>query len=464
MTTVLALSTLALLSWLVPAHWRVLAWLVISMGALYALQDVVQPAGPDFATLTLIVIFGVWWLVRRASPLNEKDEKLSREDRIAIGAAIGMMLAAGLLRGAVLTLTLGVGLVALSGSMFNILLPTADDHDGRRRLALLWIVALIGALGVLKTPALSDQLRLTLSAPNWNFPPLSWFGFSYIAFRLLHVLIDYRNGRLPALSLRDFALYVVFFPTLSAGPIDRVQHFASMLTTAADKHFELRYVWAGGQRILWGLFRKFVLADSLANLALSPRLIQAAPLHPLGTWLMLYAYAFYIFLDFSGYTDIAIGIGLLIGITLPENFRRPYSRRNIALFWNSWHITLSNWYREYVFIPASRALLKARWHPLLAAFAVQLGTMILIGLWHGVSWNFIAWGAWHGVGLYAHRQLVTRAASIAPAPPGSPRAYAAQAGSVIVTFHFVALGWVFFALPDLHSSLKVFAALFGIAR
>ncbi len=445
MTTVLLWALLAALSWLVPMRFRPLSWLAISVGALYTLQA----PGPDFATVTLLLIVGVWWLVRR--------DPLTRSDQLALLICAGIAFCAAFLHGSAVTLAIGLALTAASGTTLSTLIPSEmEDNSTHRRLAVLWIMALIALLVTLKTPALVSLSRVTLVTPN-----LSWFGFSYIAFRLMHVLIDYRNGRLPSLTLRDFALYVVFFPTLSAGPIDRVGRFVPDALT--ERRFKARYLVAGGERILWGLFRKFVIADSLAYWALSPALIDPAKMPRFGDlWIMLYVYAFYIFFDFAGYTDIAIGIGILLGLTLPENFRRPYTRANIAAFWNHWHITLSTWYRDYVFTPLSRTLLRANWPPALAAFIAQLGTMILIGLWHGVSWNFAAWGAWHGMGLYVHRRMLTqiRWPSRLESQLWFPRVL--TVGGVLLTFHFVALGWVFFALPDLHSSFAVFARLLGI--
>lgn len=446
MAAVLVLAVLAGLSWLIPVRYRAWAWLVISLGALYILQS----PGPDFATVTVVLIIGVWWIVRAAS-MNRQDSIV-----LMLCAAVGLLLAVW--RGAFGTLAIGLGLTALGGTTLSALIPAENEDNGtRQRLAALWIAMLITALAALKTPLLINFTRTMLVTPS-----LSWFGFSYIAFRLIHVLIDYQHGRLPSLSLRDFALYVIFFPTLSAGPIDRVQRFVPDALT--ERAFEPRYLVTGGGRIAWGLFRKFVIADSLTYFALGPSILRAANTpRPLDLWLMLYMYAFYIFFDFAGYTDIAIGIGNLLGLTLPENFRSPYTRSNIAAFWNAWHITLSTWYRDYAFTPLSRMLLRAEWRPVVAAFVAQVGTMILIGLWHGVSWNFAAWGAWHGVGLYVHRRVLTRIQwpSALQQQPWFSRAL--TFGGVLLTFHFVALGWVFFALPDLSSSLRVFAGLFGIA-
>jgi D-alanyl-lipoteichoic acid acyltransferase DltB (MBOAT superfamily) len=180
---------------------------------------------------------------------------------------------------------------------------------------------------------------------------------------------------------------------------------------------------------------------------------------------LLYAYTFRLYLDFSGYTDVAIGLGRLFGIRLPENFSRPYLRENLTAFWNSWHMTLAGWFRGYVFNPLTRALRSAR-RPLptgVIIFAGQMTTMILIGLWHGIAWNFALWGAWHGIGLFVHNRWADYRKARGPRPTrtGSGLRLAAL-GGILVTFHFVTLGWLWFALPSPELSWQVLLGLFGI--
>ena len=165
-----------------------------------------------------------------------------------------------------------------------------------------------------------------------------------------------------------------------------------------------------GLRIASGLFKKFVIADSLAQ-GMSLTAVNAAQAtSTLGLWMLLYGYALRLYFDFAGYTDMAIGLGLLFGIRLPENFDRPYLKSNITTFWQSWHMTLSSWARFYVFTPLSRSLLrrKPRPSPTLIVLVAQIATMTTIGLWHGISWTFFIWGLWHGVGLFVHKQWSDR--------------------------------------------------------
>jgi alginate O-acetyltransferase complex protein AlgI len=294
---------------------------------------------------------------------------------------------------------------------------------------------------------------------------LRWVGFSYLAFRLLHALRDRQMGRLPDYSLGEFAVYALFYPAYAAGPIDRSQRFIGELRKNESRvlRMDLAAISTGGWRILIGIFKKFALADSLALIALSPQ--NASQVDGAGwTWLLLYAYALRIYFDFSGYTDIALGLANWMGFNLPENFDNPYLRQNLTAFWNSWHITLAQWFRAYFFNPVTRFL---RMRPeKLPAWAViligQLGTMLLIGLWHGLTWNFAVWGAWHGLGLFVHNRWADWVRPRVAGLAGRPRLQRALAfGGWLLTFHYVVLGWVWFALPDMDKAWIIFRKLFG---
>lgn len=327
------------------------------------------------------------------------------------------------------------------------------------------VLLLLFILIVLKSPVLSLQtsifFRTLANRPTETASALDlrWLGYSYIAFRLIHVLRDKQTGRLPELSLPDFATYVVFFPALAAGPIDRAERFAKDL----QKDFALTQdeTLLAGQRIVIGLFKKFVIADALAFIALNDALaIQVGAAGWM--WVHLYAYTFQIYFDFSGYTDIAIGIARLVGVKLPENFLAPYTRSNLAQFWNSWHITLTQWIRSYFFNPFNRWMRGFKSVPMWTMILVgQLSTMLLIGLWHGITWNFILWGAWHGLGLFVQNRWSDFAKTrISVSDPRLQTAL--NVGGVLLTFHFVALGWVFFALSEPGLSVQVFTKLFGV--
>ena len=331
---------------------------------------------------------------------------------------------------------------------------------------------------LLKSPALARLTSAWLRGASGQPVELAsaldlpWLGFSFLAFRLLHVLRDFQAKKLPACSLGEFATYALFYPSLVSGPIDRVQHFngelqkiSSVRSDALDTKWTesaLRDDLAGLTRILTGCFKKFVLADSLAVFALSAQ-NAAQTSSPGWLWLLLLAYSLRIYLDFAGYTDIAIGLARLVGIHLPENFDHPYLKQSLTAFWNSWHITLSQWFRSYVFFPFTRALRTRPGGKLpdwLTILAGQFVTMVLIGLWHGISWNFFLWGAWHGLGLFVQNRWSDwiKGRLDVPTLPSLAR-LALQGSGWLLTFLYVSLGWVWFALPTPQLAIYVFGIL-----
>jgi len=346
----------------------------------------------------------------------------------------------------------------------------------------LTTILLIFILIVLKTPELSLQTSLLFrtlanrAVENASSTDLRWLGFSYIAFRLIHVLRDKSRShqfalsgserdkqlaRLPELSLPEFATYVVFFPSLAAGPIDRAERFVQDLRN--DFLLSQDETLLAGQRIFLGLFKKFVIADALALIALNDAL--AAQVRTTGwVWVIVYAYAFQIYFDFSGYTDIAIGMASLVGIKLPENFVAPYTRPNLTQFWNNWHMTLTQWFRSYFFNPFNRWMRGFKNIPAWIMILIgQVATMLLIGLWHGITFNFILWGLWHGLGLFIQNRWSDFIRRRYPNLGQNTRLQPAlQIGGILLTFHFVALGWVFFALSKPALSWLVLRKLFGI--
>ena len=178
-------------------------------------------------------------------------------------------------------------------------------------------------------------------------------------------------------------------------------------------------------------------------------------------WLALIGYSLRIYFDFSGYTDIAIGSGLLIGVRLPENFSAPYRKTNLIQFWNSWHITLANWFRSYFFYPFTRKYQRTKKLPLwLLIFTGQVITMLLIGFWHGITLNFAVWGLWHGIGLFVNNRWADWKRNH---PYLLKQNWFFTSLSWILTFSYVSLGWIWFGMSDLHSAMLVFQRLFGLA-
>ncbi len=450
-------------------RWRLSLLLVVSTLAVYALQPNLPVRYLDFwlPTLTLALAVLSWVITTPRVSRSWKDNWL------AVVILIGVSLVMGLTRYLDISLPFPASrpppilslLVLMAAVLLLALLLARFTIPGPAALKIA-IILLIVALAAVKIPSVAQQISIWLRSLSGQSTAavavldFRWLGFSYIVFRLLHTLFDRLSGRLPAVSMGEYVVYVIFFPSLVAGPIDRIERFVGDLRTP----FVLTASDTGeaGKRLLIGMFKKYAVADTLALIALNGA--NALQVNSTGwAWVLLYAYAFQIYFDFSGYTDIAIGLGGLLGFKLPENFKSPYLKPNLTQFWNNWHMTLTQWFRAYYFNPVTRALRSGK-KPLSIPFIIfitQLSTMVLIGLWHGVTWNFFLWGLWHGLGLFAQNRWSERMKARAAA--SSPRWQSAlNAGGVFLTFNFVALGWVFFALPAPSISLHFLQTLFGL--
>jgi len=255
------------------------------------------------------------------------------------------------------------------------------------------------------------------------------------------VIDVYRGQQEPVANVVDYALYIAFFPQLVAGPIVRAHDFFRDLYhwRAPDAGEQLLGVWL----VVFGLVKKLVVADQFARLADAYFTHPAAFPGWLAAWSGVVAFSIQIFFDFSGYTDMAIGLAHLLGFRFPENFRRPYLASSITEFWRRWHISLSTWLRDYLYIP-----LGGNRGGRLKTYRNLLLTMLLGGLWHGASWNFVIWGGYHGGLLAAERAL-----GLDPKPSLNPL-------RVLLTFALASIGWVFFRAATLHASLEILWRLF----
>jgi len=445
--------------------------LIASVLAVFWFQPALPLREVDFwlPAGTVLLSMTAWTLT--APPAVRRN----RENWIAGASVLTVILLLGLTRylafGPLLTASRPpqtISLIEVLGA-FALALALLNRFPGRLNRTLWFVAAfLIAAFVVLKAPALGTEASLLVR--QWTGQPtsraaasdLQWLGFSYIAFRMIHTIRDRQTGRLPPVSLAEYLTYIIFFPSLTAGPIDRIERFVQDLRQPAPLSQDR---WLGaGARLVAGLFKKFVLADTLALIALSAA--NAIQVRTAGwAWLMLYAYAFEIYLDFSGYTDIAVGLARMLGINLPENFNAPYLKANLIQFWNSWHMTLTQWFRAYFFNPLTRALRSGR-RPLpvgATIFVAQLSTMMLIGLWHGISANFVIWGLWHGMGLFVNNRWNEWTRLRMSEWAGTPVRRALLSGiGVLLTFHYVTLGWVFFALPTPQISLVFLRKLTGL--
>jgi len=461
-----------LIGLLAHGKWRSWALMVVSILVIYWLQPITPIRHLDFwlptTSLTLVIL--TWILTR---PTDGPDLHTNLKTGMVI-AAVVLLIGAPRYFGAFCCLTptrppafpqisIMIGLVTI------IILLAAHFTSGRVGWINGFSILILGLFIVLKFESLTELASMVLRSTNGQSVELAsasdfrWLGFSFLAFRLLHTLRDRVAGRLPTLTLQDYVIYTIFYPSYTAGPIDRVQRFVQNLHQPYQLSME--QTLQGGKRILIGIFSKFVLADGLALFALNSN--NAGQIHSTGwLWIMLYAFALRIFFDFSGYTDIAIGTGYLVGIQLPENFERPYLKQNLTLFWNSWHMTLAGWFRAYFFNPLTR-ILRSQPNNLPLPFIVfvgQMSTFILIGLWHGITWNFAIWGAWHGFGLFIHNRWVVMVRSKVSGLESRPHLkQLVSAGSIFFTFNYVSLGWVWFALSTPEQSWNTFLKLFGIA-
>ncbi len=282
-----------------------------------------------------------------------------------------------------------------------------------------------------------------------HLPPLAVsaihipLGISFFTFQAIAYLVDiFRHKTRPAANLVDFALYLSFFPVTLAGPILRYPHFIQEL---AARQCGFEGFSEGVQRFILGLAKKVLLATPLALLADQIFTLPAPNLSPALAWLGALCYTLQIYYDFSGYSDMAIGIARLFGIRIPENFNYPYIARSIRDFWRRWHISLSSWLRDYLYIPlgGSRNGTPRTLINLLVSF-------LLCGLWHGASWNFILWGGYHGVFLLLERSPIERW-----------RTKTWPVVQQIQTLVIVMVGWVFFRSLTLADAWHFLLAMAG---
>jgi len=333
-----------------------------------------------------------------------------------------------------------------------------QDSAIRRTALVVAIVFNLAILGVFKyydffISSVEDGLERLGLAPN--LPLLQVVlpvGISFFTFQALSYVIDVYRGKVAATNLLQFAVYLAFFPQLVAGPIVRASEFLPQLERRLNPR-EIDFTRAA-VLIASGLFKKVVIAGYLADALVDD--VFAFPERFSGAEILLgvYGYAIQIYADFSGYTDIAIGVALLLGFRFPENFNQPYRATSIGDFWRRWHMTLSRWLRDYLYIPlgGNRGGKANRDRNLFL-------TMLLGGLWHGAAWPFVIWGAYQGGGLMAERRLSEwkdrkRNRSARTKQPAKTLL------RWLATFHFICLGWVFFRSETLSDAGALLGQLF----
>jgi len=333
-------------------------------------------------------------------------------------------------------------------------MAAAGTARARRRWLILSLVSNLGLLGFFKYfNFFVESAGAALGSLGIPVEPLRLHivlpvGISFYTFQTLSYSIDVYRGRMaPERSLRDFALFVAYFPQLVAGPIERATRLLPQLRE--PRRVTASHIHNGIWLISWGLFKKAVIANNLAILVdrtFSPATVATGPEYLVA----IYAFAFQIYCDFSGYSDMARGLASLMGIDLMENFDRPYSATSIRDFWRRWHISLSTWLRDYLYVPLGGSR-RGRW----LTYRALLLTMLLGGLWHGAKWTFVVWGLYHGLLLAVYRWLMVERAVALP----DGRAW--RVAWRIATFHLVCLGWLFFRANDLAQVGTVLASFGG---
>jgi len=335
----------------------------------------------------------------------------------------------------------------------------------RPRTRKLWLMASLGGnlgllalfkygdfvLGSLQSVSDAFELGATMPVLDLVLP----VGISFYTFQTLSYTIDiYRRKLEPIRDFGRFALFVSFFPQLVAGPIVRASDFIPQLYREPDT--DPRSQSVGLWLMMLGLIKKVAIADWLA-VNLVDRVFENPGLYSSAEVLAgVYGYAVQIYCDFSGYSDVAIGAALMLGFTLPENFDRPYQSANLQEFWRRWHISLSTWLRDYLYIPLGGSR-----HGTLMTYRNLFLTMLLGGLWHGAAWTFVVWGALHGSALAvvrvfqrARARLYERREKQVPAETPWGRVLGA-----FVTFHFVCFCWIFFRAPSFDDAGAVLQTL-----
>lgn len=316
----------------------------------------------------------------------------------------------------------------------------APDQRARRRWLLVSLVSNLGVLGFFKyanffvDTAASLLGSVGLQVPRPHLQVILPIGISFYTFHAISYVVDVYRGRLePIRSPSTFLLYVLYFPQLVAGPIARAHDLIPQLVAKRTITWDL--IVSGVWLILWGLFKKLVIAD---NVAIPVDRAFNSPVAPGGVECLLavFGFAIQIYCDFSGYTDIARGLARLMGIHLMLNFNVPYVSRNPTEFWHRWHISLSTWLRDYLYVP-----LGGNRHGKLKTYRNLILTMLLGGLWHGAAWTFVLWGLYHGVLLAVHRWW-TRDRGVPPRPERSSPIL--DALSVAGMFQLTCVGWLLF--------------------
>ena len=381
--------------------------------------------------------------------------------------AVATLLASGLMLLAIPRFGAG-GLAAVAGLALVSLLVARSlclpggDGPRRRLVAVAGVAAVLGFLACFKYRGLQSLLL-----SPWRGGPagpgdfLFLLGVSYFSFKAIHTLVEAYKRTLPAVDPLIYLNYILFFPAFISGPISRYPQFATQLGPL-ERGAWRRDLALGGERIVHGLFKKLVLVALLAPYVLGGQGRPLASAQGLEVLTGLYAFALYTYFDFSGYSDLAIGAGRLLGVELPENFDWPFLQRNLRELWSAWHKSLTSWLVDYIYWPIVRRLRSVaflRQRPLLLSAVAMNATFLACGAWHGEALRFLLWGAYHGLGitlLQVYQRQKRRIPSAAVQRYFQSRA--SRIAGAIGTFHFFIFGLALF-LVDLEGVRDLFRAL-----
>lgn len=335
-------------------------------------------------------------------------------------------------------------------------IESSNDENRRRQFLLLSVITNLLILGSFKYFNFFADSFVSLS-DVFGFEPdfvtltiVLPVGISFYTFQSMGYTIDvYRKKIGPSHNILDYALYVAFFPQLVAGPIERASNLLPQIT--GHRTIDLDQVKAGLFLILWGYFKKVVIADQMGMIA-DDVFANHAQNQGIESIVGMLAFTVQIYADFSGYSDIARGLAKLMGFDLMINFKLPYFAKDPAEFWRRWHVSLSSWIRDYLYIP-----LGGNRHGKVRTYRNLLVSMVLAGLWHGAAWNFVVWGAFHGAMLNVHR-LYT---DLRPprADGGMVPGRASILGQIALMFLLTVVGWVIFRSESLEQAVHMFTRI-----
>lgn len=348
---------------------------------------------------------------------------------------------------------LGVTLVTYWGGQVLECKEEVKEIHNRKRKHLVWIFSLLGLLPLLVFKYynfLNDSISAGLASVGLQFalPGLNWaipIGISFFTFQAVGYMLDVYYGRIkPERSFLDYALFVSFFPSILSGPINKASLVLPQIKNMR-KHFDYDKAVVGLKMLLWGMFMKVVVAD---RVALYADTVLPSYMHYTGITCFVASlmYTIQIYADFAGYSLMAIGVGKVLGFELTENFHRPYFAVSVTDFWRRWHISLSTWLKDYVYIPlgGSRCTKLRNYWNIFVTFLVS-------GIWHGANWTFIVWGMWHGL-----FQIIEKAIGQQKCEYG----WFGKSLKIVITFLLVNFAWIFFRMPTLTDAVGVIRRIF----